>query len=33
MSTRRLVCLILAILMVLGSITTLIYFLVQGALT
>ena len=33
MSTRRLICLILAILMILGSVTTLIYFLVQNALT
>ena len=33
MSTKRLVCLILAVLMVLGSITTLIYFIVQNAIS
>ena len=30
MTTKRLVCLILAVLMVLGSVTMLIYFIVQG---
>lgn len=30
MTTKRLVCLILAGLMILGSVTTLIYFVVQG---
>lgn len=29
-TTKRLVCLILAGLMILGSVTTLIYFIVQG---
>ena len=32
MSTKRLVCLILAALMILGSLTTLIYFIVQNAI-
>ena len=33
MSTKRLVCLILAALMILGSLTTLVYFIVQGMLS